>query len=575
MVAPQPAAVAPVLILGAGVNGLCVARELAINGVPTVVVDTADLGGGATAKSSRLIHGGLRYLEYGEFRLVRESLDERTRLLKLAPHWVRPLQLHIPVRRRRGGLVHAAIRFLGLGRVAWLQRGLSTLGMRAERGRWAAQFGLWMYDWIARRGDLPQHTVASVGDASSPPFDRDSYRWICSYWDAQMLAPERFCVALARDAAQGAVATGTTFELLTYHQAQLAGDGVELSPTLAREGATRPLQPAMIVNATGAWGDLTLKALPVAAPQLFGGTRGSHILTQQPQLRGAIGDAGIYAEAPDGRLVFLLPWGDAVLVGTTDERFQGAPEDAVTTAAEITYLVGMVNLVLPQVQLQETDVLAHYSGVRPLPFVPTGKTAAISRDHAIDTRTTSQGLRIDTLVGGKLTTCRALGEQAADRILTFLGRTRIASTANRPLPGSANYPGTRAACDAATQTLCPVFRLSPAGAEAVWELFGDESASILSSAGLARGEAGSSTMTLLAGTPLPLAVVDWIIRHEYVRTVADLVERRLQLVFSPARLRLETLEVLEQRIREIQGRCDQGADAAAVRLQRHYGVTVS
>lgn len=565
----------PVLILGAGVNGLCVARELAVNGVPVVVVDKADLGGGTTAKSSRLIHGGLRYLEYGEFRLVRESLVERTRLLKLAPQFVRPLRLHIPIRRRMGGLLHAGLKFLGLGRIAWLQRLLNALGITAERGRWAVQIGLTWYDWIARKGGLPGHTVVASSNPGSPAVDRNRYRWVCSYWDAQMFAPERFCVALAQDAARAAKENNVPFELLTYHEARLSGDTVEITSTLPGSSELpRRLQPAMIVNATGAWGDLTLESLPVGAPRLFGGTRGSHILTRQPQLRNAIGKDGVYAEAADGRLVFILPWGESVLIGTTDERFEGPPDEAVATEEEVAYLVKMVNQVFDQVQLRVTDVLAHYSGIRPLPYVPAGKTAAISRDHSIDTRHTSEGLRIDTIVGGKLTTCRALGEQVADRVIGHLGRSRTADTRDRPIPGGANYPDTNAARETALNSLITRCGLSPARADAVWDLFGTAAADVLADAGLPSPDPHLSTADILPGTELPLAVVDWIIRREYVRTVSDLVERRLLLVFDPG-LKYETLLMLEERIRAVHGDCRQGAKAAVEHLQRHFGITLS
>ncbi|MCA9054924.1 MAG: FAD-dependent oxidoreductase [Planctomycetaceae bacterium] len=384
--AEGPNSSGPVLILGAGVNGLSVARELVLNGVPVVVVDRTDLGGGASAKSSRLIHGGLRYLEYGEFKLVRESLHERSRLLRLAPHYVKPLRLHIPVRRRSGGLIHAALRFVGLGRVPRIQRLLETLRIPSERGLWAARIGLTLYDWIARGGGLPKHAVRRLGD-DELPLDQRQYRWLCSYWDAQMFAPERFCVALWRDTQQLGHKSGVPCELLTYHAARLTDGGVLLTDVLAGEGgSSQTILPSMIVNATGAWGDLTLFSLPVDAPRLFGGTRGSHIISRKHGLRQAIGEDGIYAEAADGRLVFILPWGDAVLVGTTDERFEGPPDEAIATPEEIDYLIGMTNHVLPEVGLTLDDVDSHYSGVRPLPYVAAGRTGAISRDHAIDIR---------------------------------------------------------------------------------------------------------------------------------------------------------------------------------------------
>lgn len=568
----------PVLILGAGVNGACIARELVLNGVPVLMVDLRDLAFGATAKSSRLIHGGLRYLEYGEFRLVRESLEERRRLLALAPHLVRPLRLHIPLRRRRGGLLHAACRFLGIGRVRWVQQLLAALRIPAERGAWAARVGLTLYDTIAGRGDLPAHDVARLPAPGRPPFDPARYLWDCSYWDAQMPAPERFVIALLHDAVRAARETGSEFELLTYHRARLEGDEVVIEPVAgAARGATaRRVRPAMIVNATGAWGDATLAGLPIPAPRLFGGTRGSHLVTRHPELRAALQDDAVYAEAPDGRLVFILPWLDTVLIGTTDERFLGDPAEAITTEAEMEYLVGMVRFVFPQIELTVADVDCHYSGVRPLPYVPEGKPGAITRDHAIDARTTPSGIPIDTLVGGKLTTCRAFGEQAADRVLSRLGVARRAGTRARVVPGGADYPATPEAQTARITELARQHELSIAAAGAVWQLFGTEAGAVLSAAfqphDPARG-APEELRQAIAGTNLPVGVVDWVIEREWVQNVSDLVERRLLLVFGRSVSRA-TLEALEDRIRRLRGDCPCGATEAAQRLREHYGLRV-
>lgn len=580
MVPPTPASgSAPVLILGAGVNGACVARELALNGVPVVIADRHDLGGGATAKSSRLIHGGLRYLEYGEFALVRESLDERRRLLELAPHLVTPLRLHIPVRRRRGGLLHGAVRFVGWGRSRFVNAMLSALRVPSERGLWAARLGLWLYDRIAGRSPLPAHTVTRLPAAGLPPFDHRQYRWVCSYWDAQMAAPERFVVALLRDAEAAARDTGAMFELLTYAQARLEGTDVWIAASDAASTVDVPqrcFRPAMIVNATGAWGDATLAGLPLTAPRLFGGTRGSHIITRHAGLRTAIGDDAIYAEAPDGRLVFILPWLDAVLVGTTDERFEGDPAEAVATQEEIAYLVDMVRLVLPESGLTAADVESHYSGVRPLPYVPEGKTGAITRDHAIDSRTTPDGIPIDTLIGGKLTTCRAFGELAADRVLQRLGRQRVADTRSRPVPGGADYPTNSAELQSRISGLAGQHQLPVECVATAWRLFGTTTPQVLVEA--LAGNPGSIAASpdprgLLPGTAHLAGVVDWIIRHEWVQTVADLVERRLLLAFEPG-LRMSNLRALESRIQHVRGTCPQGAEAAAARLRQHYGIEV-
>ncbi|MGH7136481.1 MAG: FAD-dependent oxidoreductase, partial [Pirellulales bacterium] len=210
----------PILILGAGINGAALARELVLAGMPVVVVDTGDLARGATSCSSRLIHGGLRYLEYGEFDLVRESLAERTRLLRLAPQFVRPLKLFIPVSNRCGGLWESALRFFELRRTA----GETS----PHRGLWLVRAGLKLYDWYARDPTLPRHAVLSANSPLAPPVDRGRYPWLCAYYDAQVRYPERFVVALFEDARRLAEEQKLDFQLLTYHRTSLDGSTVSV-----------------------------------------------------------------------------------------------------------------------------------------------------------------------------------------------------------------------------------------------------------------------------------------------------------------------------------------------------------
>lgn len=563
MPAPANPDTAPVLILGAGINGVCVARELLLNGLPVLIADREDVACGATSKSSRLIHGGLRYLEYGDVGLVRESLEERARLLRLAPQFVRPLRLCIPVRRRHGGLLQAGIRFLKLERAAlgrWLTRRFPV----SERGLWAVRIGLALYDWIARGGDLPPHTVGRVDQPGVPALDRRQFRWACAYYDAQMLYPERCTLALLEDCRRIAAERQLGFDVWTYQQVRRDGRAVELR---SLHGATtRRLEPLTVVNASGAWGDWTLRNLSVEHPPLFSGTKGSHIITRQPALRSALGDDAVYAEARDGRLVFVLPFGDCVLIGTTDLPFAESPELAVATSDEVDYLVRIVNEVFPDVALRVADVAAHYCGVRPLPNVRTARAGAIPRGHWVETHVVD-GLTIDTLVGGKLTTCRAFGELAADRILQRLGRQRTASTRDRPVPGAEDHPDNPTAVGALVSSVSRETGFAESQVRAVWPLVGTRTAAILRES--AAGERAS-----LAGTAIPLAFVDWVIEHEWVTTLDDLVERRLMLAWD-ARLTPELLRTLAERLVRAGRVTAMDVDAAVAatreRLAMHYG----
>jgi glycerol-3-phosphate dehydrogenase len=339
-----------VLILGAGINGCAVARELALNGVPVCIVERNDIAWGATSRSSRLIHGGLRYLEHGEFRLVRESLEERSRLRKLAPQFVSPFQLHIPVARRTGGLWRSALGFFSRGR--WGKK------VRAPRGLWLVRLGLWFYDRFVSDPAFPSSEVLPIDSANVPQVDAGRFRWLCRYTDAQMVYPERFVLSMLLDGKQLAEEKNCRFSVWTYHEARPAAGGWEI---VSRETGeiTETIAPALVINSTGAWGDLTLDQLKVQAPQLFGGTKGSHFVTHHPPLREAVGGQGVYAEADDGRLVFILPMAQGVMVGTTDERFEGNPDNATASEAELAYLVEMVNDLFPLVALLREHIEMH------------------------------------------------------------------------------------------------------------------------------------------------------------------------------------------------------------------------
>lgn len=561
MTQPTPAIANPVLILGAGVNGAALARELLLSGVPVVLADRFDLAFGATSKSSRLIHGGLRYLEYGDVKLVRESLAERTRLLRLAPHLVRPLRLAIPVRRRRGGFVAAAARFLGCGRRRGL-RWLQFLTKSKGRGLWVVRFGLWLYDRFARDPRFARHGTRRIEQGTTPEVDPRRYRWLCEYTDGQMPFPERFVIELLEDARRIAARLGLRFDVHTYCDVSLTESG---TATLHPAGET--FEPSAVVNATGAWGDRTLRQLGVESPRLFGGTKGSHFITYHAGIREALGGRGVYAEADDGRLVFVLPYREGVLVGTTDECFDQSPEAAVATDGEIDYLLELVDELFPGVGLSRDDVALHYSGVRPLPFVPGGNAAAISRDHEVRLHSRSAGPPALTLVGGKLTTAREFAEEAARKVLAVLGIDVRENTRERPLPGGVDYPETSDALQSRIVQLAGRFALPVPSVEALWSLFGNRTDEVLQ-------QSGESTGELLSGTDYPPAAVRWIIEHEWVSKLQDLVERRLLLVDRP-QLRCETLRLLAELLVQC-GKLDRNDVDAAVdgvveRLQRVYG----
>lgn len=509
-----------ILILGAGINGAALARELVLNGLNVVVADTADVASGTTAYSSRLIHGGLRYLEHGDFELVRESLAERTRLLRLAPQFVQPLELSIPVENRLGGAAAEVRRVLGLKRRA---RDLAA-GDEAPpaRGLWLVRTGLALYDRYARDRSLPRHRVERAGSPHAVAVDARRYRWICTYYDAQVLFPERLVLAFLEDARQAAQQRGLAFEVLTHHHARLQGQVVELQGQQGQP-PTPPLQPEAIVNASGPWVDLTLDDLQIPSRKLMGGTKGSHLVTHQARLKELLGGRGLYAEAADGRPIFVLPLGAGVLIGTTDIPFEGNPREVRTTQDEIDYLLRAVNSVLPQAELRAADIDLHYCGVRPLPRADAATPAAITRRHAIELHREA-AVPVYSLVGGKLTTCRSFAEEAAGRILADMGLARTADSRDRPIPGAEGYPADDAARREQWRGLSQRFRVTADQVRSIWELFGTRTEAVLASF-------DARSAPDLDGTSLPVGVARWCLQHEWAQTLSDLVERRLMLLY--------------------------------------------
>lgn len=559
----------PVLILGAGINGCALARELVLNGIPVVLVDRADLSSGATAYSSRLIHGGLRYLEHGELDLVRESLAERTRLLRLAPQFVQPLQLFIPVSNRFGGVWQSAASFLRLRERAATK----------SRGLWLVRTGLWMYDTYARDRSLPRHRVYRNGDPAAIAVDAARYPWVCAYYDAQIALTERFVVALLEDARQLAEDQGLELRVLTYHRATREGDTVRIVPVRAPAAADAPdvgamdegytVHPSVIVNATGAWVDQTLEQLHVDSRRLMGGTKGSHFFTRHHALVARLAGRGLYGEADDGRPVFVLPLCGGVLVGTTDLPFEGDPADAVASEEELQYLLRLVHQILPDVGLTRGDIDWHYSGVRPLPATGGDTPASVTRRHWMEPHEGSEPA-VYSVIGGKLTTCRALAEEETATLLAKLGMPVRRASVDRYVPGGEEYPRDEREREKRIAELAASSGWSRDAVHAVWTLCGTRAREIIATL-------QHESPVPIAGTLLPRAYVRWVIEHEWVRRLDDLVERRLMLLYHPqlreAALR-ELAELLVETGRLDAGKVDEEIARVRLRLADHFGKQV-
>ncbi|MCE9644488.1 MAG: glycerol-3-phosphate dehydrogenase/oxidase [Chloroflexi bacterium] len=417
-----------VLIIGAGINGIGTFRDLALNGVDVLMVDRGDFCSGASAASSHMAHGGIRYLENGEFRLVREAVRERNRLIRNAPHIVKPLPTTIPIFKYFSGLLNAPLKFLG-----WLDK-------PSERGSVIIKLGLIMYDaYTGKNRTVPRHRFISRG--------RSLGLWkqlnpeivnTATYYDGLISDPERLALELVLDAE----AENTNARALNY-VSMVSGqkDGILLRDELTDE--TYEVRPQLVINAAGPWIDFANHNLGLST-RYVGGTKGSHIVVDNPELRAAIDGNEFFFENKDGRIVLLFPLFNRVLIGTSDIKIEN-PDEARCTDEEVEYFISLVSRVFPSIKVTPAQIVFRFTGVRPLASSGAKTTGQYSRDHHIEVLSgdwTNLNFPIYSLVGGKWTSFRAFSEEVADKALAFLGRQRQKNTRELSIGGGHGYPAT-------------------------------------------------------------------------------------------------------------------------------------
>jgi glycerol-3-phosphate dehydrogenase len=414
-----------VLIIGAGVNGIGTFRDLALQNVDVLLVDRDDFCSGASAASSHMIHGGIRYLENGEFRLVREAVRERNLLIKNAPHYVKPLPTVIPIFHFLSGLLNAPLKFLGL------------LDKPSERGALVIRLGLVLYDaYSGNTGIVPKHEFLSKQEAHQefPDLHQDVIN-AAKYYDGLLVAPERLCIDMLLDGEK----TNSKAHALNYLPAVSSADGiVQLQDQIT--GNLLEIKPTVVINASGPWIDFTNTKLGIDT-KYIGGTKGSHLILNNPNLRVAIGNNEFFFENADGRIVLISPFEDKVLIGTSDLPIED-PDSARCTDEEIGYFFDMVKVVFPSISLERDQIVFQFSGVRPLPANDSSSPGQISRDHKIQVIAPSDTnqFTIFNLIGGKWTSFRAFSEQITDRVLDELGIQREINTQNVAIGGGQGYP---------------------------------------------------------------------------------------------------------------------------------------
>ena len=353
-----------VLIVGGGINGIGCFNELALQGIDVLLVEKSDFCAGTSAAMTRVIHGGLRYLENAEFRLVRESLRERNRLFRNAPHYVKPLPTTIPIFNWTSGMVPAVRNLL-----RWPTK-------PGDRGALVIKTGLTLYDLLAgRRSPLPRHKFRSRREALAlRPSLNPEIICTATYYDARITYPERLCLELVQDAEDACPHA----HALNYVRLQSASGGnVVLRDELS--GDTCTVRPRIVINAAGAWIDGVNRDLGRTS-QFIGGTKGSHIVLDHPELVRETGDDMIYFVNRDGRICIFYAVQGRIVAGATD--IPSADPDAACDDSEMDYILHAMQQAFPAIRIDRSHVVFRFCGVRPLPRSNALTPGQISRDHS-------------------------------------------------------------------------------------------------------------------------------------------------------------------------------------------------
>jgi glycerol-3-phosphate dehydrogenase len=406
------------LVIGGGVNGLAVAWSAALSGLRVTIVDKGDWGSGTSSWSSRLIHGGLKYLEKLDVFLVRESLADREWLLQSAPHLVKPMPFLLPY----------------------------VKGNKFSKP--LLRMGMIVYDLLSFDKSVPWHSNYNRVETIErwPGIREEGLQGGSVYYDAQVEDSERLCTEMML-AARAAGAT-------TINYAKVSGllvDGTEVRGARVLDeisGETCDLHAKVTVNLAGAWLDSVFEGTPMSEKRWIGGTKGTHLAIRRPDLPI---ETSVYFESDDARPMLVIPWKDMLLIGSTDKRFEGDLDTLSADQEEVDYILHETNKMFPAWEVSEDDIYYWYTGLRPLPYVSTTRTADITRRHEVHTHSgLASGLI--SVTGGKLTTFRTLSNHVMKIVGKKLGVQPVSI-------GTQMFPGAMGAGQVSIQRLAKPERL--------------------------------------------------------------------------------------------------------------------
>lgn len=490
------------IIIGGGVNGAAAARDAALRGLKTILLERGDYASGTSSWSTRLVHGGLRYLEYFEFSLVRESLREREVLLRSAPHLVSPLLLTVPVYGDR------------------------------SRPYWKIQAGMLLYDIFSYDKTLPSHRMLPKGKFQQlfRYLDQEGLQGGAQYYDAQAIYAERLCLENIIAAIEAGATCFNYTEVTDLIRENQTIQQLECKDQLTGETFTLSCSDAIIINTSGPWVDQVCQrgkhnqqVSPIGKKPKIGGTKGSHIVV--PPFSGAPKTA-LYVEAKsDGRPFFIVPWLGMYLIGTTDLHFQGDLDTVKANNEEIDYLLKETNLIIPSAQLTRKDVQFTYSGVRPLPYTDADSPGSVTRKHIIYDHGQEGVNNLISLIGGKLTTFRHVGEELVDLVY----KKQHKNAPECPTLEKA-FPGAIVPSDERVQAAVSQYRdrVSLPTLDHLFTLYGAKATAVLQ----LTDDSPELAEPITPYLPDIKAQIVYAVRHEFAHSFVDILRRRTTIAMQ-------------------------------------------
>ena len=517
------------VVIGGGMAGAGVARDLALRGASVALFEKGDFSSGTTSKSSKLIHGGLRYLELGDFKLVRESLREKKTLERLAPHLVRPLPFLVPIYRG------------------------------STRGLIRVRIGMWLYDLLTPGKSTERSRVIRPVDtlALEPSIRADGLRGAGYYFDDLLLFPERMCLENALSAARHGARVHNYCQVEEMVRGGRGVEAVRVRDLLS--GQVHTVRGSTIINCAGPWVDRVRQMGGVAegAPRILRMTKGIHCLL--PRMT----DRAIYLSGEDERMIFVVPWREFTLVGTTDTDFQGDPDRLWATRDEVTYLLATVARALPDPRVAFDRVVYTYAGVRPLSWEEGVPESKVSREH----RVVMEGPegRFLSVTGTKLTCFRSLAEEVGDLVMARLGRSQPSRSAALTLDGSDEEAATleaRVSMDVSEEMAAS--GLSRETLEVLVETYGRGYGRVIE---LAR-KLPDGTERLCPRNPEIVAQLHQAVREEMAVSLQDVLLRRTGIGQSLCQ-GLDCAEAVGSRMAELCGWSPRRLDAELAAYRQH------